>query len=189
MGSLGGVSTAVFASEGDASDVPGAVIQESFADSGDTSQIAAIKTQLPKLLRDDAAAGRLTTGELADQSQLQSEDAVEGREQLTEKVWAPSEVAGQSATLEEGIDLVADDPTYEPYVSNKFVVESWQGVRVDGIQSYAQLAGHQEYKNEDGSWDVDLSKQYQVHLISNSDVGAVYSWLLSDKAAVRLGGS
>ena len=164
-----------------------AVRQGAFSDQGPPGDVERVRADIPRLITGDVAAGRLSEDDLENPAEVMGPEQSEAREDLTAQVWAPSEVADQSAALEEGIQLVLDDPAYVPYVDNRFVVTEWQGSRITDQNAYGQVIGHTEFKSEDGTWSADEDEQHQVHLV-RAERAATFHWLLTARFAVSLRG-
>lgn len=163
------------------------MLEDSFSDSGSESDVSTVKTELPKLLTGDVAAGKVTTEEIGGEDTFDA-DLVEEREELTEEVWAEDQADEQAELLESGLRSAEKDPDPPRYIKNRFVVSKWQGVSVDGDVAYAQLVGHQTYTMEDGTVEPDADEQYQVQLTQNSGDDSEYEWLLFEWKAVQIWG-
>ncbi len=53
---------------------------------------------------------------------------------------------------------------HRPYSDNRFVVDAWNGVRVQGVEAFALLDGHDEYLDGLG-WAPDPVRQWHVSLL------------------------
>jgi hypothetical protein len=80
------------------------------------------------------------------------------------RVDAASVLDGRTSEAAAAMADAYSDPTYQPYIDNTFNVDEWQGVQVTGSDASALLMAHDSYKNVDGTWDNDTSRQWQVKL-------------------------
>jgi hypothetical protein len=86
---------------------------------------------------------------------------VAARRAVLAHVLDPSVSGAETAEIEAAIATVAADPSYQAYQDNKFVVDQWQGVRINGDSALAVLLAHDTYL-VGHSWKIDPVKQFQI---------------------------
>jgi hypothetical protein len=98
------------------------------------------------------------------------------------QVDAASVLDGRTSEAAAAMADAYADPTYQPYVDNTFTVDQWQGVQVSRSTAFALLMAHDSYKNIDGTWDDDVSRQWQVTLSLETGSWKIVSHIEVDPA-------
>jgi hypothetical protein len=128
-----------------------AVLQPAGFDAGPATDVMQVKSDL-------------VTDRQTEQAILGLPQAPAGLQVMLGEVTAASVLDQQTSTAATAMAQAYADPTYQPYIDNLFVVDQWQGVQVSGATAGARLMAHDAYKNPDGTWEHDISRQWQVQL-------------------------
>jgi hypothetical protein len=127
------------------------VIQEPFADDGPAEEVAQLKDDVVSGIEEDREIMRATT-------------VPERLREALGRIWAGEAL---DRVVTETIDaiLAADaDPNYTNYSGYNFVVEEWQGVRVNGMAGFALVAAHERWYFEDATVKDDATQQFQLEV-------------------------
>jgi hypothetical protein len=154
---------------------------EELSDVGSLSAIEDVKSAVPSLIAADTEVGRLTFDSANNPSDPLSSEAAEQRLEQLEEIWVADQVGEEAEAWDAGLEIVSEDPQYEPYVDNTFVVTSWVGVQIDGNTAHAVLLGHQELSPITGETRVAVDEQYQVGL---ERVSSSANWQLAEVTRV-----
>jgi hypothetical protein len=128
-----------------------ATLQPAGLDTGSPTDIMQVKN--------DLVSDRQT-----EQAILGLPQAPAGLQAFLSQVDAASVLDQRTASAAAAMADAYADPTYQPYVDNAFTVDQWQGVQISGTSAFVLLMAHDSYKNVDGTWDDDISRQWQVKL-------------------------
>lgn len=161
-----------------------AIFLEPMKDQGPQSEVVLVKKATQALLTARVAPQRFPRDKKLADSFVRSSLAREVRSASVADAWVKSKASKKSLELESALEQFANDPTYLPFYDNRFVVSRWQGVSVQDGEAFVLLLGHQEYQNEDRSWQVDGDDQWQISLVLEDG-----AWKLSSVAAVATGGA
>jgi hypothetical protein len=161
-----------------------AILLEPMKDNGPQSQVALVKKATKALLAARVAPQRFPRDKKLAESFVRGAHAQEVRRAGVADAWIKSKANTKSLELQSAIAKFADDPAYLPFYDNRFVVSLWQGVSVRNDDAFVLLLGHQEYQNEDRSWQADADDQWQISLVLEDG-----AWRLSSVAAVVTGGA
>lgn len=176
----------------------------SFPDVGDPTDVDDVRQVIADLLTDSVAPGRLDarshTGAVlpsklsaekrrANELFNLSKEAQERRREILEQVYSSGTLIQQDLiAFEKGIgEVLTDDSLADlAYFDNRFLVESTDGVRVDGDTAFVILNGAQRYEMSDGRTHVDGPAQYQVELVRAPT--HKYGWLIVERIYIDLAG-
>jgi hypothetical protein len=129
-----------------------------------STERAQVRRAVVTLLEADVAIGRLP-----DDVAVRQVAVASGRGQrraALERIWVSEEVESNSKDWEQGLDSVADDASYDPYVDNRLVVAEWEGARKssDGVE--VTFTGHMEFRGtrSHGRWTEAPLTRYRVEL-------------------------
>jgi hypothetical protein len=140
-----------------------ASLVQAFSDVGDPRVVAEVKADAINDMQGLRSAMRLpasATDRVAAVSDVVQMAKTAG---ILQRVMSASSVAQSVADVQAAIRAVASDPTYRAYQDNKFVVDDWQGVKIDGSTASAVLNGHDSYYDAQG-WADDQTRQWQLDL-------------------------
>jgi hypothetical protein len=137
------------------------------ADRGPVSDVAAVKAAIPRLIETDTAVGRLPLRLSDRRPAFASPAEASRRAACVEAAWSPSRTAAALEEWETAIEEFVDDPSYQSYSANRFVVQQWQGVTVTSRSAFAKVLGYEEYRTEAG-WVADEPAQWQISLVRSS---------------------
>lgn len=152
--------------------------QDATSDTGEASAVADAKVAVAPLLTDHRASMRLPDSRDLRRS-IATEPSARGRraDQIG-RTWTTGKAGEQAAEIERAVQMVADDPSYNAYTDNQFVVVDWQGVHVDGVNAAVQFTGYDRYLLASG-WRDDPVRQWQVRLVAERG-----GWKLEEQASV-----
>lgn len=172
----------------------------SFGDSGSKKDVAHLRKVAPLILEDLVAVGRVDAGTDAVHQEgsavrkvraakknrelnLTRQKRVERKNRLDGLV-SKAEAAGQLESIEQGLAEVTTEPemSHLAYVSNKFRVDQFDGVEVDGSTARVALRGAQMYRMLDGH--VETDRQLQYDMILQRDKDAKYGWILVSHTSI-----
>lgn len=160
---------------------PTASLMPAIADAGDDPQaVAKVKSDAINDLAGLKARMRLPAN-VSDRVPMVADprQVVESQQRL-QQVIATTKVAEWVTTVQTAVKAVASDPTYQAYQDNRFVVDSWQGVTIDGSNASVLLKGHDSYFDARG-WADDTSRQWQLQLALESG-----TWKLVSQQSLSL---
>lgn len=160
-----------------------ATLREPMRDKGSHLEIVSVKKATSDLLTDRVAPQRFPRNKGLAKSFASGVRAQMIRSKSVAETWANRKARAKSIELQSAITKFAEDPSYLPFYDNRFIVSLWQGVSIHENQAFVLLIGHQEYENEDGSWQADSDDQWQISLRHENGV-----WKLFEVEAVAIGG-
>jgi hypothetical protein len=158
--------------EGELANPPVVTLMAAFPDTGDATTIAAVKTSMVAHMAADNAVYRAPL----------TEDAI--AERLGEPLAAIWSQAAQAVQYDQHYKalklLLGENTNYEPFEDNRFVIDQWQGVRVNGASAFCLATAHDEVQRS-GVWEAADSQQYQVSMVFEDG-----AWKLNEVQMVQL---
>lgn len=154
-------------------------------DKGDLNEIEGARSAV-KVLEERLASGYQMPGPterglgakvVADASERKSEVA-SSFQSVVDEVYASEAPA---KTTDRALRRAYDDPQYRGYTDNKFVVDEWLGVELDGETARALLLAHQEYLTnpakdtaDEPRWTIDPVRKWQISLVRQGGEWKIY---------------
>ena len=158
-------------------------LEESFADVGDEKLIESLRGKIVELMEARAALSNVdvTTAQRTD---LESSSEIRQTvEDLVSKVWTSRNLSKRTDDIIAGWNLAKLDPNYRPFTNAKYVLDSWQGIRVaeGGLSAEANVTGTMTYVYDDEAI-ADSLDQSQIRVIKENGI-----WLLDETVMVYVG--
>jgi hypothetical protein len=160
-------------------------LEESFADVGDEKLVESLRERIVGLMEARATLSNVdaTTAQRTD---LQSSSEIRQTvEELVSKVWTSRNLTKRTDDIIAGWNIAKLHPNYRPFTNARYVLDSWQGIRVaEGrLSAEAIVTGTMTYVYDDGAI-ADSLDQSQIKVVKENGI-----WLLDETVMVYVGRS
>lgn len=158
-------------------------LEESFADVGDEKLVESLRGRIVELMEARATLSNVdvTTAQRTDLEA--SSEIRQTVQELVSKVWTSRNLTKRTDNIIAGWNIAKLDPNYRPFTNAKYVLDSWQGIRVaeGGLSAEANVTGTMTYVYDDEAI-ADSLDQSQIKVAKENGI-----WLLDETVMVYVG--
>lgn len=158
-------------------------LEESFADVGDEKLVESLRGRIVELMEARATLSNVdvTTSQRTDLEA--SSEIRQTVQELVSKVWTSRSLTKRTDNIIAGWNIAKLDPNYRPFTNAKYVLDSWQGIRVaeGGLSAEANVTGTMTYVYDDEAI-ADSLDQSQIKVAKENGI-----WLLDETVMVYVG--